>query len=295
MLTEPTIADKFQTLLKNLRTQNDDKVKVRRRAVTKRLNLDFWGSDSETEHTRYVGSYGRGTLIRGSSDVDLLARLPDSLYGQYDSHLGNGQSALLQAVRNSIRKTYSSTEVGGDGQVVVVEFADGIKFEVLPAFRRIDGSYTHPDSNGGGSWKKTDPVSEINAINSTNALYGKKVKHLARMARVWKAENNISMSGLLIDTLAHDFMIGWTYNDKSFWYYDWMTRDFFEYLGDRDPGQSYWYAPGSNQRVYRSGNFEYKAGQAHKAALKAIKYETQGMSYTANGYWKDIFGSFFTG
>jgi phosphoglycerol transferase MdoB-like AlkP superfamily enzyme len=67
MLTERTIADKFETLLKNLRTQNDDKVKARRRAITKRLNQDFWSSDSETEHSRYIGSYGRGSEIKGAT------------------------------------------------------------------------------------------------------------------------------------------------------------------------------------------------------------------------------------
>ena len=91
----------------------------------------------------FIGSYGRDTEIRGASDVDLLARLPSSLFTQYDSYIGNGQSALLQAIRDSIRKTYSSTDVGGDGQVVVVRFSDGIKFEVVPAFVRTDGSYTY--------------------------------------------------------------------------------------------------------------------------------------------------------
>ena len=175
--TKRTIADKFKDLLKNLRTENDDTVTTRRRAITRRLNQDFWGTYSDTDHTRSIGSYGRGTEIRGASDVDLLARLPSSLFTQYDSYIGNGQSALLQAVRDSIRKTYSSTDVGGDGQVVV-RFSDGIKFEVVPAFARSDGSYTYPDYNAGGSWKRMDPVPEIEAINAANAA-------MARMSSTW--------------------------------------------------------------------------------------------------------------
>jgi len=293
--TKRTIADKFKALLGNLRTQNDDTMSSRRRAITRRLNQDFWGSYSETEHTRFIGSYGRGTEIRGASDVDLFARLPSSLYSRYDSYIGNGQSALLQAVRDSICKTYSSTDIGGDGQAVVVRFTDGIKFEVVPAFRRTDGSYTYPDSNGGGSWKRMDPILEIDAINAANTHYGKKVKHLARMARAWRAKNNVPMSGLLIDTLVYNFMAGWEYNDKSFMYYDWMTRDFLKFLYDQNQDRSYWYAPGSNQRVYRSGIFEYKAGQAYREALEAIECETQGMEYSTDQHWKNIFGSPFTG
>jgi hypothetical protein len=293
--TTRSVADKFKALLGNLRTLNDDAVGLRRRAITKRLNQDFWGSYSETEHTRYIGSYGRGTEIRGASDVDLLFRLPSSLYSRYDSYIGNGQSALLQAVRDSIRKTYSSTDVGGDGQVVVVRFSDGIKFEVVPAFLRTDGSYTYPDSNAGGSWKRMDPVPEIDAINVANTRYNKKVKHLARMARAWRAKNNVPMSGFLIDTLVYDFMPRWEYDDKSFVYYDWMTRDFLKYLYEQNRDRNYWYAPGSNQRVYRSGIFEYKAGQGYREALEAIQCETQGLEYSANQHWKNIFGSCFTG
>jgi hypothetical protein len=293
--TKRSIADKFKALLGNLRTQNDDVVRSRRRAITKRLNQDFWGSNSETEHTRFIGSYGRGTEIKGASDVDLLARLPSSLFSRYDSYIGNGQSALLQNVRDSIRKTYYSTDVGGDGQVVVVRFSDGVKFEVVPAFVRTDGSYTYPDSNGGGSWKKMDPGPEIEAIDAANARYGKKVKHLARMARAWRTKNNVPMSGLLIDTLAYDFMGDWEYNDKSYMYFDWMTRDFLRFLYEQNRDRAYWYAPGSNQRVYRSGVFEYKAGQAYREALEAIKCENQGLEYTANQHWKNIFGSSFTG
>ena len=289
------IADKFKTLLSNLRTENDSVVRSRRQAITKRLNLDFWDSDSETLHTRFVGSYGRGTEIKGASDVDLLARLPWSLYSQYNSYSGNGQSALLQAVRDSIRKTYSLTDIGGDGQVVVVRFTDGIKFEVVPAFEHSDGSFTYPDSNAGGSWKAMNPISEIAAFNASNAMYDKKVKHLARMARAWKDRCDVQMGGLLIDTLVHDFMPGWQYNDKSYLYYDYMTRDFLEYLYGQNRERAYWYAPGSNQRVHRSGIFEYKAGQAYREALEAVKYEAQDQRYSANVHWRNIFGSPFTG
>jgi hypothetical protein len=103
------------------------------------------------------------------------------------------------------------------------------------------------------------------------------------------------MGGLLIDTLVYNFMADWEYNSKSFMWYDWMTRDFLKYLYDQDRNQSYWHAPGSNQLVYRLGNFEYKAGQAYREALEAIKCEEKGLQYSANEHWKNIYGSFFTG
>ena len=68
---------------------------------------------------------------------------------------------------------------------------------------------------------------------------------LARMARAWRDQNNVSMSGMLIDTLAYQFINGWAYKDKSYVYYDWMTRDFFAFLAGQDAGKTYWTAPGS--------------------------------------------------
>jgi hypothetical protein len=290
---EMGVAEKFKALTANLRTNDDELISSRCKRITKRINLDFWNCDSEIAHTRYLGSYGRGTDIRGHSDVDLAVQLPWSLYKRYDSHLFNGQSALLQAVRKSIVSTYPSTEIGGDGQVVVIKFADGMRFEAVPVFLNSDKSYTYPDSNNGGSWKITNPVPEITAISISNILYNKKTKHLARMARAWKKKNSVSIKGLLIDTFAHSFMSRWKYRDKSFFYYDFMIRDFMKYLSEMDRKQLFWRAPGSGQYVWRSGAFEYKAKQAYLTAVEAISYESTNKSLSANMKWREIFGNFF--
>ncbi|WP_199349849.1 SMODS domain-containing nucleotidyltransferase [Nostoc flagelliforme] len=287
------ITEKFKRLIDNLRTNDDEIISIRCKRITKRINLDFWNSTSETQHIRYLGSYGRGTDIREHSDVDLAVLLPGTVYSQYNLYMFNGQSALLQTVKKSIKTTYPLTEIGGDGQVVVVQFGDGIKFEVVPVFQNTDGSFTYADSNNGGSWKKNNPIAEISAINYANTLYNKKVKHLARMARAWKQTNNVPIKGLLIDTFAYNFMSQWEYNDKSFLYYDYMIRDFMKFLSQRDKAQQYWQAPGSYERVSRIGLFEYKAAQAYTNALEAISYENNGKLYSANLKWKEIFGRFF--
>jgi hypothetical protein len=197
------------------------------------LNSEFWNTESETAHSLYVGSYGRNTAIEGISDLDLLFELPYSEYKKYDDYHGNGQSALLQAVKKAIQKSYSSSEVGGDGQVVVVDFTDA-KYEILPAFiNKNHESYTHPDSNDGGSWKTTNPRAEISAIRARNSDCNDNLIPLCRMLRCWKDKCNVSISGMLIDTLAYQFIENWEHRDKSYFYYDFMCRDLFHLMADQ--------------------------------------------------------------
>jgi hypothetical protein len=289
-----SIADKFEQFHKNILINKTDiaNISYRYKQITKRLNLDFWGSDSETSHSLYVGSYGRDTDIH-ISDIDMLFILPYNVYEQYNKHSGNGQSALLQAIRNSIQKTYDKTFIKADGQVIGLNFTDGICFEIVPCFVNQNDSFTFPDSNNGGSWKTTNPKPEIKAINDKNQEWNKNLKRLCRMIRAWKDENDVPMGGLLIDTFAHNFLKSWEYKDKSYMYYDWMVRDFFEYLKEQNQEQTYWSAVGSNQYIWRKGKFEPKATKAYNAVIEAIKYEDAKQEYSANLKWREVFGTKF--
>ena len=106
-----------------------------------------------------------------------MVEIPWTEYERYDNYLYNGQSSLLATLRNSLLKTFSSSKVSADGQVVDILFSDGIKFEVVPAFRYSDGSgFCYPDTNNGGSWRSMDPEVEIGAFNYRNNETNKNLK-----------------------------------------------------------------------------------------------------------------------
>lgn len=97
----------------------------------------------------------------------------------------------------------------------------------------------------------------------------------------------LDMGGLLIDTLAHNFLKSTVeYDDKSYLYYDWMCRDFFKYLIN-EPDQDHYKALGSGQNVQVKKKFQKKAKKAYELCLKAIE---EGENDTANDKWKKIFG-----
>lgn len=289
-----SVSEYFSSFCTNLRMSSDTVsiIQYRYKQITKRINLDYWGSTSETSHSLYVGSYGRGTEI-WTSDIDMIVELPQWVYDKYDNYTSNGQSALLQDVKAVLQKTYSTSHVKGDGQVIGINFTDGINFEIVPGFLRSDNSYTYPDSNGGGKWKITDPRREISAMDSRNNSTNKNLKRLCRIARAWKEKCSVPMSGILIDTLAYKFINDWEYKNKSYLYYDFMSRDFFKYLKDLDKSQQYWFAPGSNRYVWKNGNFQTKASTAYNLSLEAIEHESNGRSYLSKQKWREIYGSEF--
>jgi predicted nucleotidyltransferase len=180
------VAEKFENFCSALRMQSATVTDISNRAkqITRRINFDFRQIDSDSRFRLFVGSYGRGTDIH-VSDIDMLVELPYHVYQQYNAYQNNGQSALLQAVRDSIKNTYSTTHLRGDGQVVKLNFQDGICFEILPAFLNDDMmSFTYPDTNNGGSWETTNPRAEINEVNSANNKWNNNLKRLCRMTRV---------------------------------------------------------------------------------------------------------------
>ena len=195
-------------------------VSARYKTITKAINKEFWNTTSETAHSLYVGSYGRGTAI-DTSDIDILVELPKAEYERYDLAKGNGQSRLLQAVKGAIQASYSRTEIHADGQVVVLSFSDGMKFEVLPAFIGVDwfgySAYQYPDTNMGGNWRSTNPKAEQDAMRSKNdsdyGLLFDTCKHMRYIRDNYYSSYHLS--GIVIDSFAYTAVGGWTWTQPT--------------------------------------------------------------------------------
>ena len=119
-------------------------------SITKKLNQHYYESDSDSEHQYIVGSIGRETAVEDVSDVDIIFDLPRSVYNRFDAHEGNGQSHLLQEVKEVLLERYPRTKLKGDGQIVSIQFTD-YTIELVPGFKRDDDNFDYADSNNGGS------------------------------------------------------------------------------------------------------------------------------------------------
>ncbi len=190
-------------------------ISFRYHRITRAVNQAFWNSDSDVDNSFFVGSYGRGTAIE-TSDLDVLVQLPTYEYKHFSDMSGNGQSRLLQTVKNAILDTYPNTNIKGDGQVVVVSFTDGMKFEILPAFKVRNSftreiTYKYPDTHMGGNWLTTNPKAEQDALrqrnNTTNGLLCDTCKHIRFIRDNYYSSYHLS--GILIDSFVFDAVGDW--------------------------------------------------------------------------------------
>lgn len=214
-----------------------------------------------------VGSVGRGTAITKTSDYDVIFKLPQSVYNKFDDYESNGQSQLLQEIKDVIKSLHPHTKIRGDGQVVSIEYKDGV-IELVPAFEQNDESFKYPDSSNGGSWKTTKPIPEIEESTKQSENTSQYFNYLCYLLRQWKNHTGFSFKGLLIDTLIAKYLETEAYTDKTKIK---LLEDCFVFLSNENKEQSYWHALGSNQQISNTdnGKFVTKA----KKALKNLKIQ----------------------
>ena len=257
----------FEIFIGNLEPTNISEMEITVGEIAKKLNKNYYDLDSDKiSHMYIVGSVGRGTAIKGVSDLDILFDLPVEVFKRFDAYKEKKQSSLLQEVKNVLKVRYPNTDISGDGQVVVIKF-NKYTVELVPGFKQSDDRFKYPDTNNGGSWKYTDPLPEISESKRTAEDTDNNFKYIANMLRAWKNKQGFKFGGLLIDTITYKFLNEKTdYRDIGFDSYLDMTKALFEYIKGLNKDQSYWYALGSNQQVYNcdNGKFITKAEKAYK-------------------------------
>lgn len=284
-----SISTSFSTFLANIKIDNYTIIGRRYKEITKKLNKTFRDTDSDSANCLQVGSYGRYTGIKGISDLDMLYIMPQKKWEEYK----NDPAKLLRNVRDALKETYPTTDITYDRLVVDVKFND-FTFEVQPVFEvaDIDGTHTdykYPDTKT-SSYKITKPKQEQEAMIEFKDQHGTHHRLLCKMARSWKNNVGVSMGGLLIDTLAYNFLKSRPDLDSSSYSsFDIISRDFLEYLKDQ-PKQDHYQALGSNQDVKVKHPFKTKAESSYKIAKEACQESDES---TRNDLWRDVFGKNF--
>ncbi|MEO5493257.1 MAG: hypothetical protein ABIR08_04435 [Sphingomonas sp.] len=229
-----SVSKRFDTFLANLKLTDLQKQNgtSRKESVVTTLNSHYYSSYSSTLHSKYVGSWAKLTRIRPPRDVDVLFTLPSSVHTKYEGGVGNKQSQLLQEVKNVLSSTFSSTAIRGDGPVVVIPFAS-YDVELIPAFELVGGGHWVCMTDNGGHYKKADYDAESTNISTSNSSSSGNTRDLIRMIKCWQTYCSVPIKSFYIELLAVDFLATWGNRGKSSTWYDWMVRDFLDYMISR--------------------------------------------------------------
>lgn len=246
------------------------------------------GVATETPPVFPVGSWGKGTQVRPSADIDIMAKFDWSIYRRFHSYAHNGQSALLQEVKGHLEQSFSQTRMRGDGQVVQIDF-NSIMVEVVPVFPLDDnGQFIMPDTHDAGSWKIVDPVAQISYIDALDKENNGNVRALSKMIKRWKHEQEVDLKSFLIELIVADFVRQCDWGKCSYFWYDWLVRDCFKFMRTRAAGWAT--VPGTGEVISIGDAWVRKVEAAVAAAETACAYEQLDSDVLAGMEWQKIFG-----
>lgn len=260
---------------------------TKRNGVVNCLNRNYNDSTSETDNSFFIGSWGKDTATRPPRDVDAYFVLPVEVYHRFQPYLWNRQSALLQEVKDVLAGTYPDTDMRGDGQVIVVHF-ESYNVEVVPAFLLQNGQYWICNTHDGGSYKLTDPWAEVRYIEAVDLANNHNLRPVIRMLKAWQANCSVQIKSFQIELLAADFLGKSPWRLNSFFYFDWIMRDFFAYFYHR--ANSYVVVPGTREMIYLGNEWQSRTETAYYRAEKACRYEKDNLIEAAGEEWQKIFG-----
>ena len=283
------VEERFEKFLNNILltdAQLEDGLK-KIKGITKCLNKHYWGVDSDNANMMLVGSWGKHTRVSPPRDIDLVFFLPPHLYERFSQRVGNIQSQILQDVKEVLLKTFSTTAMRGDGQVVVIPFAS-YKVEVAPAFGLNNGHVLICDTNNDGKFKDTDPFTEIQSFSNSDKQLNRNARDLVRMLKTWQRYHQVPLKSFILERLAVEFLERWPYRGYTPFWYDWMVKDFFYSLLSRRNG--FILLPGTFELIPIGDEWLSKAQRAYQYAFRACNYERLNADVSAANEWQVIFG-----
>ncbi len=108
------------------------------------------------------------------------------------------------------------------------------------------------------------------------------------MAKCWKLYCQVPIKSFLLELLMTEFLNQSEWRLKSYFYYDWLFRDFFKYLKTKTNSDVI--VPSTLKKINLGDDWETKVNSAYNRAIKACNYERADNVEEAGEEWKKIFG-----
>lgn len=252
------------------------------------LNQHYHSLDSGDANSRLIGSWGKDVATRPPRDVDAYFVLPPEVYYRFQGRIGNRQSALLQEVREVLLPTYPATVIQADRQVVLVNFGS-YAIEIVPAFLLTNGCYWICDSAGAGRYKVTNPQAEVQYLQEVDLACKGNLRPLIRMLKAWQAYCSVPIKSFHLELVAAEFLLQSPWRLHDYFWFDWITRDFFAYLYGKASASML--VPGVPESVLLGNLWQSRALTAWNRAVKACEFDQSNQVDAAGEEWQKVFGT----
>lgn len=244
--------------------------------------------------TFLTGSYSRSTMIAPlkEADIDIFVVLDPKYYHNYNGQNG-GQGGLLDLLRRTLLKTYTTTPaISRNGQAVTIQFTDFV-VDVVPGFHRQGGGYLIPNSIT-KSWLETDPKKHVDLISASNKAHNSDFVPLCKMIKGWNKKHSSYFRSFHLEVLALQILDGVTISDfpSGVRYYFDKGRALIKQKNPDPAGY------GGDVGGYIIGKTmideaERRFQLAYDRALKAEQHAASGNVSAAVEMWAKIFGDYF--
>lgn len=290
--TAPQLGDGLFTL-----RQTFSQIKIEKEAIMAKaedaaalLNHAFETPVAGTANLFVMGSWVRETAVPTISDYDfayeLPARMTDSIL-----HMTRRDAGTLTAIiEKTLREKYNYAHSLADEGVIRLKTMQGEIIDIRPCLRNESHHLIYLDHRKGGKWRIFDPYLGIDVFRALPQQIRDNLIFLCRASRIWRATHKVPISGILIDTLAHEFIHHSLYRHKNNQFQDCLFRDFMGFLAQCDREQPWWYAPASTEVINRTGPFESYAEEAFRQSQQATEQFAARHYRQAGLLWMNVFG-----
>ncbi len=201
------IFEDFLSIIELTKSQKED-AKTKYTGVCKKLHSFYYPDIEYNGSTKLLfGSYRKKTNIKPPADVDVIFKIQQSVFDKFNSYRSNGQSQLLQEIRNILSEKYTTVdEIKGWGRIVLIKFQDSKhNIELLPGLEQVDGTFLIPNTENGGIWERFNPKENVNNINDSNKRTAGKTKALIKLVKQWKQSCTVGYLSYELELKVVDF------------------------------------------------------------------------------------------
>jgi hypothetical protein len=286
-----TISQSFSLLKSNLEVTGLQQSTVSTRQNSVRSVME---SGVIVKDSFLTGSYARSTMIAPlkEADIDIFTVLDTQYFHRYNGSNG-GPAGLLDLVKKTLRKTYTSTpDISRSGQAVTTRFTD-FAVDVVPGFFRQGGGYLIADS-GTGQWLSTDPKKHVEIFADANRAHNGDLVPVIKMLKAWNKNNRSFLRSFHLEVLALETFKGITITD-----FPSGVRFFFD-KARHLIGQENLDPAGYGDNVGRYLNTPAKRNEAgvalqlaYERAVAAEGHQRRGLTRSAIESWSKLFGGYF--